>query len=296
MYDQLSKHLDKHNILYKYQSGFRRSYSTETALIDLSDRIKFSMDKELYTGMDIIDLQKAFDTVNHAIMSDKLGAIGCDDGSVNWFKSYLSKRFQFIDIKGTLSDRGEVTCGVPQGSILGPLLFLIYVNDMESVVDCDLLLYADDSALVIRGKNIIDIEQKLSEELVKLNVWLMDSKPSLHLGKTESLLFASNRKLKQQKSLRVSCNGIKVGGKEVVTYLGGQLDQDLSGKSMAQKIIHKANTSLKFLYRKKMFLNQYCRKTVCMAMIQSRIYYASNFYYHGLPRFLQSRLQVVQTK
>ena len=106
VYDQLSKHLDKHNIFYKYQSGFRRSYSTETALIDLSGRIKFSMDKGLYTGMVMIDLQKAFDTVNHAIMSDELGAIECDDVSVNWFKS--------------------------QGSILGPLLFLIYVNDMES--------------------------------------------------------------------------------------------------------------------------------------------------------------------
>ena len=80
----------------------------------------------------------------------------------------------------------------------------------------------------------------------------------------------------------------KVGGKEVVTYLGGRLDQTLSGKSMAQKIIHKANASLKFLYRKKMFLNQYCRKTVCMAMIQSRMDYASNFYYHGLPKFLES--------
>ena len=102
---------------------------------------------------------------------------------------------------------------MPQGSIfiLGPLLFLIYVNDMESAVDCDLLLYADDSALLIRGKNIIDIDQKLSEELAKLNVWLIDNKLSLHLGKTESLLFASTRKLKQQKFLRISCDGIKVG-------------------------------------------------------------------------------------
>ena len=107
------KHLDKHNILYKYQLSFRRSYSTETAPIDLSDRIKFST-------RDYI--QKAFDTVNRAIMSDKLSAIGCDDRSVNWFNSYLSIRSRFIDIKGTLLDRGEVTCGVPQGSTLGPLL------------------------------------------------------------------------------------------------------------------------------------------------------------------------------
>ena len=92
---------------------------------------------------------------------------------------------------------------------------------MESAVDCDLLLYADDSALLIRGKNIIDIEQKLSEELhTKFNVWLIDNTLSLHLGKTESILFASNRKLNQHTFLRISCNGIKVGGKEVVTYLG----------------------------------------------------------------------------
>ena len=87
-----------------------------------------------------------------------------------------------------------------------------------------------------------------------------------------------------------------MGGKEVVTYLGGQLDQDLSGKSMAQKMIHKAYASLKFLYRKKMFLNKYCRKTVCMAMIHSRIHFASNFYYDGLPKVLQCLLQVVLNK
>ena len=145
-------------------------------------------------------------------------------------------------------------------------------------------------------ENIISIEQKLSEELTRLNVWLIDNKLSLRLGKTESIQFASNRKLKQHEFLRSSCNGIKVGGKEVVTYLGGQLDQDLSGKYMAQKIIKTANARLKILYRKKIFLNQYCRKTVCMAMIQLRIDYASNLYYHGLPKLLQSRLQVVQNK
>ena len=116
------------------------------------------MDKGLYTGMVMIDLQKAFDTVNHAIMSDKHGAIGYD-GSVKWFNSYLSNKSQFIDTMCTLSYRGDVTCGVPKGFILGPLLFLIYVNGMESAVDCDLLLYADDSSLLNRGKNIMDIEQ-----------------------------------------------------------------------------------------------------------------------------------------
>ena len=87
-----------------------------------------------------------------------------------------------------------------------------------------------------------------------------------------------------------------MGGKEIATYLRGQPDHDLSGKSLAQKIIQRVNSSLKFLYRKKIFLNQYCGKTICMAMIQSRIDYASNFYYNSIPKFLQTRLQVVQNK
>ena len=175
----------------------------------------------LYTEMVMFDQQKAGVTVNRAIVSDKLGAIGCDDGSVRCSNSYLSNIYQFKDMKGTLSDREEVTCGVPQGSILRPLLFLIYVNDMESAVDCDLLLYAVDSAPSISEKIIIDIEQKLSEELTKLYAWLIDNKLSLHLGKIESILIAPNRKLKQQKFLKISCNGIKVGGREVVSYPGG---------------------------------------------------------------------------
>ena len=124
----------------------------------------------------------------------------------------------------------------------------------------------------------------------------MDNKLSLHVGKTQSILFTSKRKLKQQQFLNIFCDGIHVKGKEVVTYLGGLLDQNLSGKDMAQKIIQKSNASIKFLYRKKMFLNQKCRKTGCMAMIQSRIDYASNFYYHTLPKYLKSRIQVVQNK
>ena len=89
---------------------------------------------------------------------------------------------------------------------------------------------------------------------------------------------------------------MRIGGKEVVTYLGGQLDQNLSGVSMAQKILQKSNAGLKFLYRKRLFLNMRCKKILCMAMIQSRLDYACNFYYHSLPNHMKSRLQVIQNK
>ena len=98
------------------------------------------MDNGLYTVMVMIDLQKAFDTVNHSLLSDKLHALGLNDISFSWFDSYLTNRTQKVDIIGTFSKPRMVPCGVPQGSILGPLLFLIYVNDMEFAVKCKLIV------------------------------------------------------------------------------------------------------------------------------------------------------------
>ena len=186
IYNQLNDFLCSHNLIYEYQSGFRRSYSTDTALTYLSDRIRLNMDAGLYTGIVLIDLQKAFDTVDHNILALKLNALGLDRSAVAWFESYLSDRQQFVNVQGTKSAYGEVTCGVPQGSILGPLLFTIYVNDMSSAVTCDLLLYADDSALVVSGKDPGQIEHTLSRELESISLWLAQNKLSLHLGKTEA--------------------------------------------------------------------------------------------------------------
>ena len=137
---QLSDYLSENRLLYEFQSGFRSSYSTDTCLIHLTDYIKLENDKGNFTGMVLLDLQKAFDTVDHTILLNKLKWLGADDLTVQWFRSYLTGRTQVTDIGGTLSEPKGVTCGVPQGSILGPLLFLLYVNDMASAVRCKLLL------------------------------------------------------------------------------------------------------------------------------------------------------------
>ena len=148
-----------------------------------------------YTGLVLLDLQKAFDTVDHVILCKKLEAMGI--ASVDWFRSYLSNRTQLVSVNQVESDPLNVTCGVPQGSILGPLLFLCYVNDMASSVDCKLLLYADDSALIVSGKDTDFIANKLSHELESCRQWLVDNKLSLHLGKTECILFGSKKKAPQ---------------------------------------------------------------------------------------------------
>ena len=157
--------MDSNSLLYELQSGFHSSFSTDSCLIHLSDFIRKQQDKGHYPGMVILDLQKAFDTVNHKNLFDKLRAMGVGQIAVQWFNSYLSGRQQLVNIADTNLDFRNVLCGVPQGSILGPLLFLVYVNDMKAAVKCKLLLYADDSALLVSGKDVLEIERILSVEL-----------------------------------------------------------------------------------------------------------------------------------
>ena len=153
--------------------------------------------------MVLIDLQKAFDTVNHEILLSKLQANGVT--SVSWFRSYLSDRQQCVEVGGVVSDFLSVTCGVPQGSILGPQLFLIYyINDLCNSVQSDLSLYADDSALIFAHRDPLFISSHLNSQLNTCKHWLIDNKLSLHVGKTECILFGLRRKLKKVEGFQVT--------------------------------------------------------------------------------------------
>ena len=143
--------------------------------MNLTDYIKKEQDKGHYIGMVLLDLQKAFDTVDHKILLQKLEAIGLQKSAIDWFQSYLVDRQQSVEIGGMISEPAIITCGVPQGSILGPLLFLIYVNDIPSAARCKSLLYADDTALIISGTNTKDIHDELSLELGSIREWLIDN-------------------------------------------------------------------------------------------------------------------------
>ena len=154
VHDQTKKYLDDHEIIFNYQSGFRENHSTDFVLSFLNDKILKGFDKGLYTGMVLIDLQKAFDTIDHEILLQKMFFLGFSKSVINWFKCYLSKRTFLVNINDKVSNPGSLTCGVPQGSILGPLLFLLYVNDMQQAVQSNLLLYADDSCIFYQDKNV----------------------------------------------------------------------------------------------------------------------------------------------
>ena len=171
VHDQTNNFLGNNNILYKFQSGFRGKHSTNECLSYLNDKILKGFDEGLLTGMILIDLQKAFDTIDHEILFEKLVYLRFTDNTILWFKSYLGGRTFKVNIDKTFSDPGDQVCGVPQGSILGPLLFLLYVNDMPQVVKCELFLYADDSCLVFQHRNENVIEEQLNKVFVNILIY-----------------------------------------------------------------------------------------------------------------------------
>ena len=248
--------------------------------------------------MVLIDLQKAFDTIDHGILLDKMKYLGFSTSTIDWFNSYLTNRSFIVNVGKEYSSPGKLSCGVPQGSILGPLLFLLYVNDMPQAVNSELLLYADDTCLIYTAKDTKTIEEQLNSDFNSLCEWFIDNKLSIHFGedKTKSILFGTKRHLKNQTDLDIKYGDIKIKQHNKVTYLGCILDSNLSGESMATKVLGLVNGRLKFLYRKQRFLTFSLRRLFCNALIQPHYDYICSAWYPSLSKKLLKKIQISQNK
>ena len=190
MYDRLTQFLDKYNILHHNQYGFRQYHSTHHALITLVDKITKSLDSgDIVIGV-FLDLKKAFDTVDHTILFKKIHQYGIRGNLNKWFENYLANRSQYVSYNGKTSDIQNVSCGVPQGSILGPLLFILYINDFSNVSDIlYYVLFADDTNVFLNGRDIHKLINTMQQELLKLHTWLLCNKLTLNISKTHYIIF-----------------------------------------------------------------------------------------------------------
>ena len=279
MYNRLFKYLKTNEILYKKQFGFQERHSSEYATIQLIDQINNCFEKNHFTLGIFIDLKKAFDTVDHAVLIKKLKHYGIKGNNLRWFESYLENRKQYITYETTKFTALEnMTCGVPQGSILGPLLFLLYINDLPNVSNIlDPIMFADDTNLFYSHHNIKELFTTVNKELQKLGDWFTSNKLSLNIKKTKYTFFHKNS---VKDIIPLKLPDLHIFNKTIertssIKFLGVVLDEHITWNEHIKTIGKKLAKNIGLLYKARVLLDKESLKTIYFSYIHSYLNYAN---------------------
>ena len=271
MCNRLNSYVEKNNILSSTQFGFRKGISTEDAILEFLEDAYNSINKSEYLAAVCLDLSKAFDTVNHNILLGKLHHLGFRGIVHDWFKSYLSNRVNYVSIGDCNSVARQITVGVPQGSNLGPLLFLLYINDMKnSSPSLKFINFADDTTVYSIGSNMNEMYDVLAAELLRVGEWLYANRLSLNIDKT-SYMIVTNRKF-DEKELALS--GKIIQKTNSIKFLGVTIDDRLSFNEHVRDLVKRISMSTGLLYRVSTLVPLKVKLNAYYALIYSRISYA----------------------
>ena len=269
-------YLEKNNLLFQYQSGFRRLHSCQTALTKIVDNWLNALNNKETVGTVFLDLSKAFDLVNHKLLLQKLAMYGFSQKAILWFDSYLTNRTQQVYISGKLSESNTISIGVPQGSVLGPLLFLVYINDLPlSISSCVLDLFADDATLSSSDPSVLSLTNRLNADLENFQDWCKKNKMVLNIPKTKAMFISSrnaaNRIMENPPDLKISNETIQLSSNEKL--LGVNIDNTLSWTFQVENTVKKCNSLLYLLNRIKCYLTIPVRKLFYNAYILPHLDY-----------------------
>ena len=274
---RLKAYLLKLEIPSKNQYGFQQNVSTYMAIVNVIDDITESIDKKLYSIGVFIDLAKAFDTVNHSILLQKLSNYGIRGLPYSLIKNYLTNRKQFVSINGTFSSILPITCGVPQGSILGPLLFLIYIDYINQCSKLlKFVLFADDTNVFMSSPNFFTLIESLNKELTLLSDWFKSNKLSLNLAKTTYLIFGKRKiNANYNPNLSVILDGAYISLATSAKFLGITIDSQLNWKFHINKLILKLNRNSAVISKIRHKINATVALKLYDTLINSHISYCA---------------------
>ena len=296
VFKQVYAYLTDNNLLTKCQHGFRPKHSTSTALINVVEDFQVSIDNGEVVAVVTLDLEKAFDLMPQDILIEKLKYLGFDDLAIEWFRQYFKLRKQVTTVNGNSSPVTLIESGVPQGSILGPLLFILMLNDLPEVVkQCKVSLYADDTCLYFSAKDPNILESIINTELSSLSDWFFHNHLLLNVKKCNFMLIGTKAKLRHFDSVKININGTRLGRVTECKYLGVTLDENLSWKAHINQVRNKSLGSLYLLKRSRSFIDEKTALLLYKTIIQSHFDYCSITWMNGNLCDLQ-RLQTLQNR
>ena len=287
MHTRLVNHLQSNGILHNSQYGFRAGHSCEHAILEAQNKITQAIDKKKIALLLLVDFSKAFDMVEHDILLRKLEHYGVRGVHLRWFASYLHNRKQYVNIDNASSEKHLIKYAVPQGSILGPTLFIVYINDLPEISKlAKFIFFADDANIIITGTTMIEIQEQASLLLKSIETWVRSNGMRINLKKTKYMVFTN--KFISNDPLELFLNETKIKITESERFLGVIMDSKLNWKTHISKLACKLSRNAGILYKLKGLVPNSVLKLVYNSHVQSHVNYCSNIWGLGSKNSINS--------
>ena len=297
VYINLSRHVETHQIISPAQFGFRKGFSTDLALQSLVTPIYNAFDRDEFALAVFLDLSKAFDSLDIEILLNKLQMYGINDTAQKWFRSYVTKRIQYTKWNTAISNHIDINCGVPQGTILSPLLFSLYVNDFPLIpAYSNSILFADDSNLFITDKNIEILFDRMNHDLSLLNQWFIANKLTLNLGKTHYVLFSRRKKpvcMNPSSYLKIE-NSVIERQTETI-FLGVTVDQHLEWNLQTRAVCNKVAKYVHIFRNLRSYIDKKALKNLYNTLVYPNLIYCNSIWGYSKHSYI-APLIVLQKK